>query len=64
MLCCCLVRVVEDKPRRGEARRSRTSSTSIRSNCSEEKKNTCFVKALYHANIFMTKNTTEKKKKK
>merc|ERR1719445_533201 len=61
MLCCCPVRVVEDKPRRGEARRSRTSSTSIRSNSSEEKKNICFVKALYHANIFMTKYTTENK---
>merc|ERR1711953_748095 len=34
---------------RGQARRSRTSSTSIPSNCSEEKKNTCFVKARHHA---------------
>merc|ERR1719471_1030736 len=57
MLCCCPVQVVEDKPRRGEVRRSRIFSTSIPSNSSEEKKNICFVKALYHANIFMTKYT-------
>merc|ERR1719471_1437022 len=61
MLCCCPVRVVEDKPRRGEARRSRTSSTSIPSNFSEEKKNICFVKARHHANIFMTQYKTENK---
>merc|ERR1712181_201747 len=49
MLCYCHVQAVGFKPRRGEAKQSRTFSTSTHSDFSEPMIATCFVKALSYS---------------